>query len=43
MEVVAGWRRQQGYRDADLHASSEDRALYESIGFAPTIEMPLTL
>lgn len=43
MDVMMEWSRGQGYANLFLHASEEGRSLYESLGFAPTNEMRLTL
>jgi GNAT superfamily N-acetyltransferase len=43
MEAILGWCREHGFRRVSLHASRYGRALYESLGFAPTNEMTLRL
>ena len=43
MQVMVDWCRAQGFATVWLHASDEGRALYESMGFAATSEMKLTL
>ena len=43
METMVGWCRTEGMRHLYLHASDDGRALYESLGFAPTNEMRLDL
>ena len=43
MEEMVAWCRAQGYAGVFLHASTEARPLYESMGFAPTNEMRLPL
>jgi GNAT superfamily N-acetyltransferase len=39
MHAVMEWCRENGVDIVILHASSEGRALYESLGFAPSNEM----
>jgi len=41
MGVALDWCRAHGIRAVILHASDDGRALYESLGFAPTNEMRL--
>ena len=41
METALEWARANGVDCVILHASDEGRALYESLGFAPTNEMRL--
>ena len=41
METALEWTRANGVDCVILHASDEGRALYESLGFAPTNEMRL--
>jgi hypothetical protein len=43
MEVAIQWRREKGIDTVILHASPDARALYESIGFAPSNEMRIRL
>jgi GNAT superfamily N-acetyltransferase len=43
MQAILDSCRAQGMRFLYLHASDSGRALYESLGFAPTNEMRLTL
>ncbi len=43
METALAWCRDNGIRAVILHASSEGRALYESLGFKSTNEMRLEI
>lgn len=43
MLLMIQWLKEQGFVSVVLHASSEGRRLYESLGFAPTNEMRLRL
>ena len=43
MAVMLAWCRAQGMSSLNLHASDSGRALYESLGFAPTNEMRIDL
>jgi GNAT superfamily N-acetyltransferase len=43
MAAILAWSREAGLRNLYLHASAEGRGLYESLGFAPTNEMRLSL
>jgi GNAT superfamily N-acetyltransferase len=43
VETIVAWSRAAGLASVNLHASAEGRALYESLGFAPTNEMRLRL
>jgi GNAT superfamily N-acetyltransferase len=41
MLTIIEWLKQQGFRGANLHASTEGRHLYERLGFEATNEMRL--
>jgi GNAT superfamily N-acetyltransferase len=43
LDTMVEWCRKQGFGSVSLHASEFGRPLYESLGFAPTNEMRLTL
>lgn len=43
MQAMIDWCRDNGYRTVALHASSEGRPLYASLGFEPSNEMRLLL
>jgi GNAT superfamily N-acetyltransferase len=43
MEAMVEWCRAEGFRNVSLHASTEGRPLYASMGFVPTNEMRLEL
>src|SRR5262245_30163658 len=43
MQTILDWCRAEGFYHVSLHASSEGRAVYESMGFQPTNEMRLYL
>src|SRR5271169_1828307 len=43
LETMIAWCRQQGFARVDLHASTDGRHLYESLGFEPSNEMRLKL
>lgn len=43
MLLMIQWLRDEGFGSVVLHASSEGRRLYESLGFVPTNEMRLRL
>jgi len=43
MQAALGWCKQNGVDTVILHASPAGRALYESMGFAPTNEMRVRL
>jgi len=43
LETMVEWCRQEGFGSVSLHTSEFGRPLYESLGFAPTNEMRLTL
>ena len=43
MEAMIAWCRAEGFRSVALHASTDGRHLYESLGFEPTNEMRLML
>jgi GNAT superfamily N-acetyltransferase len=43
MQTILVWVREQGIERVALHSSSMGRPLYESLGFAPSNEMVLTL
>ncbi len=43
MDAILGWCRENGIDTIILHASSEGRSLYESMGFKPTNEMRLQM
>jgi GNAT superfamily N-acetyltransferase len=43
MQTIIAWCKSQGFARVDLHASSDGRHLYESLGFEPSNEMRLKL
>jgi GNAT superfamily N-acetyltransferase len=43
LETMIAWCRQEGFARVDLHASTDGRHLYESLGFEPSNEMRLKL
>ena len=43
MNTMLEWCRNRGMKSLYLHASTEGRPLYESLGFKPTNEMRITL
>jgi len=43
LEAMIGWCRHEGFARVDLHASTDGRHLYESLGFEPSNEMRLKL
>jgi len=43
MLTALSWCRDSGIRSVILHASSDGRPLYDSLGFTPTNEMRLNL
>ena len=43
MLLMIQWLKDEGFTSVVLHASTEGRRLYESLGFAPTNEMRLRL
>jgi GNAT superfamily N-acetyltransferase len=43
MAVMIEWSRSEGFSSLHVHTSRAGRALYESLGFAPTNEMRLPL
>ena len=43
MQTMIGWCRHEGFARVTLHASTDGRHLYESLGFEPSNEMLLKL
>ena len=43
LETMIAWCKQEGFARVDLHASTDGRHLYESLGFEPSNEMRLKL
>jgi GNAT superfamily N-acetyltransferase len=43
LETMIAWYKQEGFARVDLHASTDGRHLYESLGFEPSNEMRLKL
>jgi GNAT superfamily N-acetyltransferase len=43
LETMIAWCGQEGFARVDLHASTDGRHLYESLGFEPSNEMRLKL